>query len=155
MIRNLISKFNRSISERRVPARKQISAPVRIWFAPEIDSELDDSMSKSVGISGETVDISRTGIAFVVSSIRLKEKYLVGQDRKLNVEVDLPSGKLNLQIVGRRYKQVGTQPSSGKFLVGAQILRVDGDSNAVFDRFLLGGVSLPTVATPGLELGMK
>jgi hypothetical protein len=152
MIRNLISKFNRSLSERMVPARKQVAAPVRVWFAPEKETEINQEMAKSVGLSGETLDISQTGIAFLVSSIRIKEKYLVGQDRKLNVEVDLPAGKLSMQVVGRRYNKVGEHLSMEKYLIGAEIVQVN-DGGGTFAQFLQKPGPRGGVRTGHLELG--
>lgn len=154
MIRNLISRFNRSLSERLVSSRRKFAAPMRVWFEPEINSPHNQEIAKNMAMPGETVDLSRTGIAFLVSSIRDKERYLVGQERKLNVEIDLPSGKVTMQVVGRRYEKVGVHLSMEKFLVGAQIVRLESESNAAFDHFLRNGAGRRK-STPGsLELGI-
>lgn len=153
MIRKLISRLNRSVSERLVSSRRKYAAPLRVWFEPEISSPHHQEIAKNTAMHGETVDLSRTGIAFLVSSIRINEKYLVGQDRKLNIEIDLPSGKVNMQLVGRRYEKVGVHLSMEKYLVGAHIVRIDSESNAVYDHFLRNGTRglKPSV---GLELGL-
>ena len=39
MFRKLISKFNSSLSESMVSSRRRHTAPVKIWFEPEINSE--------------------------------------------------------------------------------------------------------------------
>ena len=127
---------------------------MRVWFEPEINSPHNQEIAKNMAMPGETVDLSRTGIAFLVSSIRDKERYLVGQERKLNVEIDLPSGKVTMQVVGRRYEKVGLHLSMEKFLVGAQIVRLESESNAAFDHFLRNGAGRRK-STPGsLELGI-
>src|SRR5687768_16690672 len=107
MIRELIAKFNRSLSERMVAARRPHRAPIKVWFDPELNTDRSRAAARSACILGETVDISRTGIGFIVPSIRVKEKYLVGHERNLHVEVDLPTGKVYLLMVGRRYEKVG------------------------------------------------
>ena len=127
---------------------------MRVWFEPEINSPHNQEIAKNMAMPGETVDLSRTGIAFLVSSIRDKERYLVGQERKLNVEIDLPSGKVTMQVVGRRYEKVGVHLSMEKFLVGAHIVRLESESNAAFDHFLRNGAGRRK-STPGsLELGI-
>ena len=127
---------------------------MRVWFEPEINSPHNQEIAKNMAMPGETVDLSRTGIAFLVSSIRDKERYLVGQERKLHVEIDLPSGKVTMQVVGRRYEKVGVHLSMEKFLVGAQIVRLESESNAAFDHFLRNGAGRRK-STPGsLELGI-
>jgi hypothetical protein len=85
---------------------------------------------------GETKDLSRTGVAFLMSSIRLKEKYLVGQDRILNAELDLPSGKVRMQLLGKRYERVGKHISIEKFLIGAQIVKMTTDNREAYEQFL-------------------
>lgn len=107
-----------------------------------------------MAMPGETVDMSRTGIAFVVSSIRVNEKYLVGQDRKLNIEIDLPTGRVEMQVVGKRYEKVGVHLSDEKFLIGANIVRLDSDSNPAYDLFLRKGTQQPRSSSNGLELGI-
>ncbi|MEJ7622559.1 MAG: hypothetical protein WKF34_01065 [Pyrinomonadaceae bacterium] len=139
MIRELISRFNRSLSESMVPSRRRHTAPVKIWFDPEVNTELAREVARNACILGETVDISRTGIGFLVPSIRLKEKYLVGHDRTLNVELDLPCGKVFLRAMGRRYEKVGVHISTERFLVGAHILSLSGADKDGYERFLKTG----------------
>lgn len=154
MIRELINRFNRTLSERLVANRRKYAAPMRVWFEPDINSLHHQQIAKNMAMHGETVDMSRTGIAFVVSSIRVQEKYLVGQDRKLNVEIDLPTGRVEMQVVGKRYEKVGQHLSDEKYLIGANIVRLDTDSNPAYDLFLRKGAGRSQAASTGLELGV-
>lgn len=122
MIRELINKFSRSLSEKMVSSRRNHTAPIKIWFDPDIKNERQLEIARAACMLGETADMSRTGIGFIVSSIRLKEKYLVNQDRPLNVEIDLPNGKVLMRVMGRRYEKVGQHLSTERFLVGAHII---------------------------------
>ena len=139
MLREMITKFNRSFSERMVSSRRRHTAPIKIWFDPDVNNELSREKARNSCILGETVDISRTGIAFLVPSIRLKEKYLVGQERHLNVEIDLPTGKVFMRVIGRRYEKVGVHISVERFLVGAHILDLKGDDRDNYEVFLKNG----------------
>lgn len=139
MIRELITKFNRSWSEKMVAARRRQTAPVKIWFDPDMNTERAHEAARNACILGETVDISRTGIAFLVPAIRIKEKYLAGHGRKLNVEIDLPNGKVYLRAVGRRYEKVGMHSSMEKFLVGAHIESLTGHDKEIYETFLQNG----------------
>jgi PilZ domain len=138
-IRSLAAKFNKSIAEKLVPSRRKHTAAIKIWFDPEVNSELNREVAKSVCILGETVDISRSGLAFLVPAIRIQEKYLVGQERLLNVEIDLPNGKVSLQAMGRRYEKVGIHLSAEKFLVGVQIVKIDAANEEAYQYFLKNG----------------
>lgn len=154
MLRKLISKFNRSLSESMVPSRRRHTAPVKVWFEPDINSERAREAERSACLLGETFDISRTGIAFIVPSIRVKEKYLVGHERTLNVEIDLPTGKIHMKVVGRRHEKVGQHISTERFLIGAHILKVDESDKENYETFLRRGNRGMRSATGSLELGI-
>ena len=123
MIRKLISKFNKSITKRVVSVRHDYEVPIKVWIEPDRVTGRLQKAVEHLTISGETKDLSKTGIAFVVHAIRLREYYLVGENRTLNAELDLPGGKIRMQIVGQRYEQVGQHLSESKFLIGAIIQR--------------------------------
>lgn len=154
MIRELISKLNRSWSDRVVAPRRRHAAVMKVWFDPDVNTERAREAARSACIFGETVDISRTGIAFLVPAIRVKEKYIVGHERDLNIEIDLPTGKVNLKAIGRRYEKVGMHISTERFLVGAHILKLEGPDKEIYETFLKRGNRATRGAAQSLELGV-
>jgi hypothetical protein len=154
MLRELISKINRSMSERLVAPRKKHSAPIKLWFDADVPSERAQEAARAACIIGETIDVSRSGIGFLVPSIRTKEKYLVGQERNVNVEIDLPTGKVYMRVLGKRYKKVGIHISTERFLVGAAISDLVGADRENYESFLSMGYCPPKTAAHGLELGI-
>jgi len=136
-----------------VSARRRHTAPIKVWFDADVNSERAQELARSACILGETVDISRSGIGFLVPSIRLKEKYLVGQDRNLNIEIDLPTGKVHMRAIGRRYEKVGSHISTERVLVGAQIMNLNGADQENYEIFLKNGNRRAKTATRELELG--
>ncbi|MBK8302429.1 MAG: PilZ domain-containing protein [Chloracidobacterium sp.] len=153
MIRSLINRFSRSLNEKMVSSRRGHQAPIKIWFDPDIKTERALEAARAACVLGHTVDISRTGIAFLVPSIRVKEKYLVGHERMLNVEIDLPSGKINMRVMGKRYEMVGEHSTTERFHVGAHIVEVAGESKENFNSFLRRGNGKSGLPSVGLELG--
>ncbi len=154
MIRELITKINRAMSERMVAPRRKHSAPVRLWFDADIQSERALEAARADCIIGETIDFSRSGISFLVPSIRRKEKYLVGQERKINVEIDLPTGKVYMRVLGKRYKKVGIHISTEKFLVGAAISSLEGADKDTYETFVVNGHRGAKGTAHGFELGI-
>lgn len=152
MLRELINKFNSSLSERMVAQRRSHKAPIKIWFDAEINTERSREQARAACIFGETVDISRTGIAFLVPSIRVKEKYLVGHERDLNIEIDLPTGKVFMRAIGKRYEKVGIHISTERFLVGAHILSLSGQDRENYETFLRNGTRRAKNPAAGFEL---
>ncbi|MEQ1605922.1 MAG: hypothetical protein ABL999_13745 [Pyrinomonadaceae bacterium] len=154
MLRKLISRFNRSLSESMVSSRRRHTAPVKIWFEPEINSERARELARASCVLGETYDISRSGISFIVPSIRVKEKYLVGHERPLHVEIDLPTGEIEMIVMGKRYEKVGVHISTERFLVGAHILKLKGGDKEAYETFVKRGHRGTRRAAGSLELGI-
>ena len=152
MLRELINKFNSSLSERMVAARRQHKAPIKVWFDPELNTERSLEQARAACLWGETIDISRTGVGFLVPSIRVKEKYLVGHERPLNVEIDLPTGKVYMRMIGKRYEKVGIHISTERFLVGAHIISLSGQDLENYEAFLRNGNRRTKGAATGFEL---
>lgn len=152
MIRKLISKFNKSITKRVVSVRHDYEVPIRVWIEPDrVTGRLQKSV-EHLAISGETRDLSKSGIAFIVPAIRLHEYYLVGENRTLNAELDLPGGKIRMQIIGQRYEQVGQHLSESKFLIGAVIQRIGSAERETYEEFLRLGKKRGKAK--GFELGI-
>ena len=153
MIRKLISKLNKSINERVAPPRQNFEVPIKIWLEPDKDTGRLQAAIANLSISGETKNLSHSGIAFLVSVIRLREFYLAGENHTLNVELDLPNGKVKMQIVGQRYEQISDEHSSiSKYLIGAKILRISAADKEAYEEFLQIGKKIQKEKTGNLEL---
>lgn len=144
MIRDLISKFSKSVNRHTVARRREMSVPIKITFDCNRNTGNLQPLD-NLSIMGKTTDISSSGIGFIVSSIRLKEYYLVGEDRVLNAEVNLPNGKVELQMQGKRYEQVANQHLSiSEYIVGAKIVRISADDLLIYDECLKGKRQKPS-----------
>lgn len=153
MIRELVAKLSGVLERNSHSARRPCDAPVKISFEPvKTTGNLHITM-EGLGISGEMADISKTGIAFVVPSIRVKEFYLVGQERRLNVEIDLPGGKVKMKVLGRRYEKVGQHISAERYLVGAEIVDMTNADRQLYEAHLRYGTKHP-VTSQSWEMGV-
>jgi hypothetical protein len=119
--------------------RYKHAVPIKLSFEPGGKTGKADEPPKYVFIAGETVDLSTSGIGFIVSAIRVKESYLVGEGRILNVELDLPSGKVSMKAIGRRYEQVGEHVSTARYLIGASIEEISDEDREAYNGFLRYG----------------
>lgn len=142
MIRNLVSRLNRSVTKQIVAQRRELHLPIKISIIPDRATGRLSSAAvpEPLSIRGETKDLSKTGIAFVVSAIRIKEYYLVGENRTLKAEIDLPDGtKLQMQLIGQRYEQINIHDSVSEYLIGARITQMNENERDVFEEFLKTG----------------
>ena len=151
MLREIVSRFNRTLVERRASVRRKFEVPVKVCFAPQADGVIRRGGCDEAYLSGETVDMSETGIGILVSSIRIKEKYLVGQERPLTVELDLAGKRVTMRVLGVRYERVGIHVSVEKYLVGARIIEMDENDRAAYERFLNNGKKLLQGYRPAVE----
>lgn len=154
MIRKLIGNFRKSISERAAPRRHDYQMPISISFEPGKNLKKTSNTAGNFSVRGDTNDLSSGGIAFVVPSIRLREYYLVGENRVLSVELNLPDGKVKMQIVGQRYEQIGDEHSSTtSYLIGAKIIEMTNGDRVIYEDFLSVG-NKTKLNTATLELGI-
>ncbi|MBX3292188.1 MAG: PilZ domain-containing protein [Acidobacteria bacterium] len=147
MIRKLINRFSRKLTESTVPNRRRFRAPVKVWFQPDINTQSEREKARLAFISGETIDMSRTGLAISTPVIRLKEKYLVGQERKLTIEISLPTGKVQFGAIGKRYEKIGSDVNDERFLVGVHILSCSDADREAYTMFLRKGGRLNGAAS--------
>ena len=136
MIRKWTNKFRTTVSKHNIPRRKELRVPVKISIEPDLSTGSLQLPLKNIFIRGETADLSRSGIAFIVDTIRLKENYLVGEGRILNAEVSLPNGIIKTQLMGTRYKQIGKHVSTTKYLIGAKILKMSAGDKRTYEECL-------------------
>ena len=153
MIRSLVNKITGLIAERSHSPRKKCELPVRVWFDPMKLAGFQVTSADGIYMSGETVDVSKTGIAFMVPQIRIKENYLVGHERVLNVEVDLPGGKVRMRVIGRRYEREGIHLSDERYLVGAEIVEMSKQDRETYNQFLRHGAKSRGAGAPSLAQG--
>ncbi|HEX9959452.1 MAG TPA: PilZ domain-containing protein [Pyrinomonadaceae bacterium] len=144
VIRKFISRLNLSFVENRSARRFNLQVPVRITIEPDEANGKLTTRRESLSASGETKDLSKSGIAFIVPSIRLREYYLVGENRRLQAELDLPNGKIRMQIVGVRYEQIGIHDSTVNYLIGAKILFISPLEREIYEEYLKYGNKVKT-----------
>lgn len=142
MIRNLVSRLNKSVTKQIVAQRRELHLPIKISITPDRPTGRLNAAAvpEQFSIRGETKDLSKTGIAFVVSAIRIKEYYLVGENRTLNAEIDLPDGtKIKMNLVGQRYEQINIHDSVSEYLIGAKITQMTETEHEIYAEFLKTG----------------
>lgn len=117
-LRTLVGRLREYAGDRRAPRRR-----VRLPFT----LSLHEPGKKANGgrplpsLSGFTQDISATGLALVVPAIRIGGHYLAGGDRTLEIEVELPSGPINIRVTSVRYEPVDEDRLEEGYKIGVRI----------------------------------
>ena len=154
MLRDAVLKVTRTLAEFRSSPRKKYRVPVKVWFEPERNTVNFVSPNIGIYLLGRTRDLSSTGISFHAPSIRIKEDYLVGQERILNVELDLAGRKVRMKVIGRRYEQTASEVTDDKFLVGGEIIEMRAEDRKTYEHFLNHGTKIMKSVGASMELGL-
>lgn len=152
IINKIVSTLRGQILNRNASSRHSLQVPITISFMPEVNTGRLTLKPTVFSIKGETKDLSATGIAFLLNSIRLEEYYLVGENRILTAELDLPNGKVTMKVIGQRYEQVGEHLSVSQYLIGATIVSMSPPEREIYDEYLRLGNKVKRVKPELLEL---
>jgi hypothetical protein len=148
LVRKITAEITGFVWSRLTAPRKKLSVPVTIC----LDSEKNTS-PKTLYLKGETKDLSKSGVAILVPAIRIGEKYLVGENRTIYAVMDLPNGKIKLDLTGCRYEQhIGIHDSIATYLIGARILQMSDGDWELYDEYLKYGDNLKRVKEPDLAV---
>ncbi|MDQ5847106.1 MAG: PilZ domain-containing protein [Acidobacteriota bacterium] len=91
---------------------------------------------RSSSIGGHTLDLSDSGLALIVPSIRLGEHHLVGENRSFSVRLELPRGPVEMQVAPVRYEALDQDASESGFLIGVRIISIADKDRAKFGDYV-------------------
>lgn len=130
--RRIVSHLRRFIGNRRHSRR----ARTRLSFTLSLSDPLANSNGarRLPRLNGHTLDISSTGIALIVPAIRIGEHYLAGDERKLYVKLELPTGPVEMKVATVRYESLEDSRDDSGYLIGARILEMSETDRASFNK---------------------
>ena len=129
--RRIVSRLRRFVGNRRHSKRVRARLSVTLSLSdPRLSS---NGHRRLPSLDGHTLDVSATGLALVVPAIRIGEHYLAGDERKLHIRLELPSGPIEMRVATVRYESL--EDESG-YLIGARILEMSDADRASFDTYV-------------------
>jgi hypothetical protein len=87
-------------------------------------------------LAGYTRDISTTGLALVVPSIRIGGQYITGESRTLEITLKLPADMIKIKATPVRYSPLEEDAADTGYLIGVQIVWMSNEDRARFDAYL-------------------
>jgi len=128
---------NQPASHRRSP-RFKAQLKARLLFSVVLSGESSTNNSGRLHLVGHTKNISEIGLALVVPIAEIDERYLTGENSKLQIELYLPDGTLNITARPIHYKLLDENSRDIVFtegyLIGAEITKVS--DRALFVKYL-------------------
>jgi hypothetical protein len=121
--------------ERRVAPRLKEKRDMRLLFSLTVQDARGAGSPLPMVLRGHTHDISRTGLALVLPSLRSGERDLTRADRPLLMELELPSGAIRFQAAPVRFEETAREGEEGA-LLGVHITSISESARAQLDQFL-------------------
>jgi c-di-GMP-binding flagellar brake protein YcgR len=136
LARSLVSQLRRFLGDRR-PGKRQRA---RLAFTLSLASPSNklNGARKSATLKGHTRDVSINGVALIVPSILLGEHHLIGENRKLNVKLELAQEMVEMKVVPIRYESLEEHETETGYLIGARIVEMSKTDRERFTQYVAG-----------------
>jgi hypothetical protein len=103
-----------------------------------VDDRLAKGSRKPRSIDGHTLDISASGLALIVTVIRIGDQYLAGENRRLLINLELPAGPIAIEATSVRYERLDEEESEMGYLIGVNITAMSESDRARYDEHIAG-----------------
>lgn len=134
LARSIVSRVRQYFGERRHQKRQKVCLPFSLSLASPARS-LNGTRRVS-RMEGHTVDLSATGLSLIIPKITLGEHHLVGENRSLNVKLELPLGPVEMQVMPIRYESLEEHETETGYLIGARIVGMPDEDRARFADYV-------------------
>lgn len=138
-LRSIIARFRGpragpSGEQRRGAPRHRAQCEVRLNLSQSVVGTVAGTgrTSGPLTIPGRTRDISATGLALIVASPRLVDLYFSGENFPLLIELQLPTGAIQIDAVTVRCEDLGKRGEAG-CLIAVRIVEM---SDAQWKRYV-------------------
>ncbi|HJU55520.1 MAG TPA: PilZ domain-containing protein [Pyrinomonadaceae bacterium] len=138
LIRSIAGRLREFVGNRRVAPRYVTHLEVGLALNVSLTGS-DTSARKDsppVRLAGYTRDISASGLALIVPSIRVGGQYVTGENRRLRIMLKLPTGPIEIHATPVRYSPLDEDGVDTGYLVGVQIISMSDEDRARFNDYL-------------------
>jgi hypothetical protein len=134
LARSIVSRFRQLVGDRRRSKRQK----VRLVFSISTASPAKNlnGARRIRTMEGHTLDVSASGLALVVPTITLGEHHLIGENRTLNLKLQLPVGPIEIQVKPVRYESLEDHETESGYLIGVQIVGISDEDRAKFTQYM-------------------
>ena|SRR5215213_2976183 len=134
LIRSIAGRLREYMGNRRVAPRYVTHLEVGLALNVSLPGAKTDG--PPLKLAGYTRDISASGLALIVPSIRVGGQYVTGENRRLRIMLKLPTGQIEILATPVRYSPLDDDGVDTGYLVGVQIVSMNDEDRARFDSYL-------------------
>ncbi len=136
LARSLVSQLRRFVGDRRHSTRQRARLAFTLSLVGAAISANGSRRTNSM--QGHTLDVSAHGLALVVPTILLGEHHLVGENRRLKLQLELPLGRIEMQVVPIRYESLEEHKTETGYLLGTKIIEISETDGERFAQYVAG-----------------
>ena len=132
--RVIVSRLRQYLGDRRHSKRQNVRLLFRLSLASPARNL--NGTRRTSSLEGHTLDLGEAGLALIVPAITLGDHHLVGENRSLNIRLELPVGSVEMQVAPVRYERLDEYSSETGYLVGVQIVGMPDEDRARFSEYI-------------------
>lgn len=137
LIRSIAGRLREFVGNRRRAPRYVTHLEVGLALHVSLPgADARQKESQPVKLAGYTRDISASGLALIVPTIRVGGQYVTGENRRLRIMLKLPAGSIEIHATPVRYSPLDEEGSDTGYLVGVQIVSMSDEDRALFNAYL-------------------
>lgn len=123
-------------NEKRVAPRFTTRLRCRLLFPSTESSEGVRRHAPAPPLVGYTRDVSSSGLAVIVSNISSAGGHFTDLDATVLVELDLPSGQIEVQTAPARIERLAAGGADSGYLIGLRITKIHDSLRPRFEQFI-------------------
>lgn len=131
--RTIVSRLRQYLGDRRRSNRRRVRLKLSLSLASATKSL--NGTRRINSMEGHTLDLSANGLALIVSQITLGEHHLVGENRSLDLKLQLPSGPVEMQAAPVRYERLEEHDDETGYVIAVKIVRMADDDRARYSEY--------------------
>ena len=132
--RTIVSRLRQYVGDRRRSKRQRVRLSLSLSLVSATKGL--NGTRRINWMDGHTQDLSPNGLALVVPRITLGEHHLVGENRGLNLKLQLPGGPVELQATPVRYERLEEDQNETGYLIAVKIVRMAEGDRAKYSAYV-------------------
>jgi hypothetical protein len=130
LIRSIAARFREYLGNRRRSPRYKVRLSVRV--TPVSSASPVRASAERDSLYGYTRDVSSSGLALILPSIRINNIYLAGENRLLEILIEDESDPIVIYGVPSRYEKLEEGEADKGYLIGVKITEMSDEDRARF-----------------------
>jgi len=132
--RAVVSRLRQLVGDRRHSKRRNVRLPFSLSLASPAKGL--NGTRRVCNMEGHTLDLGTNDMSLITPKITLDEHHLVGENRGLNLRLELPSGPVELQVMPVRYESLEEHETETGYLIGVKIVSMPEADRAKFAEYV-------------------